>query len=208
MAKTATSISALAASSAQLELKLYNFGLGSSYTAALAGKPLNQKRRAYLRRTVRAYTKHLNELALHLTQSEPVTGRMEETVREIYDQSSDVFSRIESRLPGMTISLLDSKSGEDSFLRRGWSRADIFIVEIEVLQRRAMLFMSMQSNEDTESPQILSSTPETNVAAPLFVHYTISEDRTGTNESIMSERLAALGAHNERRFFGRGFGGL
>ena len=37
-------------------------------------------------------------------------------------------------------------------------------------------------------------------ADPMFIPYTISEDRTGTTESVMATRLAALGARSERRF--------
>ena len=50
--------------------------------------------------------------------------------------------------------------------------------------------------------------PSKDSSSPMFVHYTISEDQTGTDKSIVSARLAALGARSERQFHIRPIHGM
>lgn len=59
---------------------------------------------------------------------------------------------------------------------------------------------------DAEPQSASTHGPSKELSSPLFVHYTISQDHTGGDHSIISERLAALGARSERQFCKDGLG--
>ena len=68
---------------------------------------------------------------------------------------------------------------------------------VELLQP---LFTTSKREVNAEPQDTSMHRPSQEPSSPMFVHYTISEDHTGNDISIVSARLAALGARSQSKF--------
>ena len=229
MAETADNLIKVSDTIAMVIELLYSFG---------SRFPLVRKSTARLSREFDIYAKYLHALARQLRIAEPVDSKeTDELALDIYKQSYDLCGVIHDLIPYYKGYAEDMKLAQKVSWNFREEEVERLVREIRNLKRTTAPLASylkmvreeeiqrtvteikdrngttsplasFLSEGDTESQQLSSSTPTNSVADRMFVHYTISEDHTGTTESLISSRLAALGAHSERRFFGRGFGGL